>query len=71
MLEAMSEDAQKKVYYYTQKLFTSGRPANPFILLTKDQILEELDESEQQIAEGCCQEAVSAIVELRKKHGFV
>ncbi len=43
---------------------------NPFIPLTKARILEELDESEKQVAEGRCQEAFSAIEELRKKHGF-
>jgi len=43
---------------------------NPFIPLTKAQILEELDESEKQVAEGRSREAVFAIEELRKKHGF-
>lgn len=71
MLETMPEEAQKKVFYYTQKLFTSRRPANPFTPLTKAQILEDLDESEKQVAESRCREAVSAIEELRKKHGFV
>ena len=43
---------------------------NPFIPLTKARTLEELDESEKQAAEERCREAVSAIEELRKKHGF-
>ncbi|MEE3462271.1 MAG: hypothetical protein VZR00_10390 [Lachnospiraceae bacterium] len=71
MLETMPEEAQKKVLLFTQELFTAERPANPFMPKSKEKILSELDESEKQIAEGKCQEASAAIMELKKQHGFV
>ncbi len=71
MLETMPEEAQKKVFTYTQALFSAERPANPFTPKSEAQILADLDRSEQEIAEGKCQEATSAIMELRRAHGFV
>ena len=39
MLEAMPEDARIKVMEFTQKLFTSRKPANPFVPVSQEQIL--------------------------------
>ena len=52
MLEAMPEDARIKVMEFTQKLFTSRKPANPFVPVSQEQILSDLAESRQQIADG-------------------
>jgi hypothetical protein len=71
MLETMPEEAQKKVFTYTQTLFSAERPANPFTPKSEVQILADLDKSEQEIAEGKCQEATSAVMELRRAHGFI
>jgi hypothetical protein len=71
MLEVMPEEAQKKVFDYTQTLFTSNRPANPFTPLSEKQILHDLEISEKQISSGQCREAKTSIEELRKKHGFI
>ena len=45
MLEAMPEDARIKVMQFTQKLFTSRKPSNPFIPVSQEQILSDLAES--------------------------
>ncbi len=71
MLETMPEEAQRKVLSYTQELFLSERPASPFTPKSKAQILSELDESERQRRDGKCQDAASAVMELRKQHGFL
>lgn len=71
MLETMPEEARRKVLTYTQKVFSSYRPANPFIPKSKAQILSELDESERQISEGKCQDATAAVMELKRQHGFI
>ncbi len=52
MLEAMPEDARIKVMEFTQKLFTSRKPANPFVPVSQEHILSDLTESRQQISEG-------------------
>lgn len=52
MLEAMPEDARIKVMEFTQQLFTSRKPANPFIPVSQEQVLLDLTESRQQIADG-------------------
>ena len=45
MLEAMPEDARIKVMEFTQKLFTSRKPANPFVPVSQEHILSDLTES--------------------------
>ncbi len=52
MLEAMPEDARIKVMEFTQKLFTSRKPANPFVPVSQEQIFSDLAESRQQISDG-------------------
>ncbi len=52
MLEAMPEDARIKVLEFTQQLFTSRKPANPFVPVSQEQVLSDLAESRQQIAVG-------------------
>lgn len=52
MLEAMPEDARIKVMEFTQKLFTSRKPANPFVPISQEQILSNLAKSRQQISDG-------------------
>lgn len=71
MLEAMPEDARIKVFEFTQQLFTSRKPANPFLPLTAKQILSELAESRQQITNGNGLDMEEALNELGKQHGFL
>lgn len=71
LLEAMPEDARIKVFEYTQMLFTSGKPANPFVPVDGRQILSDLAESRQQIAEGQGMDMEEALKVLGKKHGFL
>ena len=71
MLEAMPEEARLKVLEFTQKLFTSERPANPYRELAADQILGELEESRNQIARGEGLDMEDALNRLGRKHGFV
>lgn len=71
MLEAMPEDARIKVMEFTQKLFTSQKPANPFVPAGQEQIFSDLAESRQQISEGKGLDMGNALNKIGKQHGFV
>ena len=71
MLEAMPEDARIKVMEFTQKLFTSRKPANPFVPVSQEQILSDLAESRQQISAGPGLNMEDALKRMGKQHGFI
>lgn len=71
MLEAMPEDARIKVLEFTQQLFTSQKPANPYIPLSQNQVLSDLAESRQQIADGQGLNMEDALNRIGKQHGFI
>lgn len=71
MLEAMPEDARIKVMEFTQQLFTSRKPANPFIPVSQEQILRDLTESRQQIADGQGLDMEDALNRMGKQYGFI
>lgn len=71
MLESMPEEARRKVFEYTQKLFIARKPASPFEPVGSEQILADLEESRRQFAQGMGCEAKEALNEMGRKHGFV
>jgi len=71
MLEAMPEDARVRVLEFTQKLFTSKKPANPFIPVGQEQLFADLAESRQQIAIGEGLDMEDALNDLGRQHGFI
>lgn len=71
MLEAMPEEARRKVFEYTQQLFTAPKPASPFAPLTEAQILSDLEQSRRQIEAGQGRDMREALTELGQRHGFV
>lgn len=71
MLEAMPEDARIKVMEFTQRLFTSQKPANPFLPVSQEQILSDLAESRQQISDGEGFDMEDALNRIGKQHGFI
>ncbi len=71
MLEAMPEDARIKVMEFTQELFTSRKPANPFVPVSEGQVLSDLAESRRQIASGQGLNMEDALNRMGKKHGFI
>lgn len=71
MLEAMPEDARIKVMEFTKQLFTSRRPANPFIPVSQEQVLSDLAESRLQIADGQGLNMEDALDRMGKQHGFI
>ncbi len=71
MLEAMPEDARIKVLEFTQQLFTSRRPANPFVPISQEQVLSDLSESHRQIADGEGLDMKDALNRMGEQHGFV
>lgn len=71
MLEAMPEDARIKVLEFTQQLFTSRKPANPFIPVSQDQVLSDLAESRSQIATGQGLNMEDALNRMGEQHGFI
>ena len=71
MLEAMPEDARIKVMEFTQKLFTSRKPANPFVPVSEEQILSDLAESRRQISDGKGINMEEGLNRIGKQHGFI
>ncbi len=71
MLEAMPEDARIKVLEFTQQLFTSRKPANPFVPVSTEQVLSDLAESRQQITDGKGLDMQDALNRMGKQHGFI
>ncbi|MCI9479893.1 MAG: hypothetical protein HFI21_12975 [Lachnospiraceae bacterium] len=71
MLQAMPEDARIKVMEFTQKLFTSRKPTNPFVPASQEQILSDLAESRQQISDGKGLDMEDALKRMGKQHGFI
>lgn len=71
MLEAMPEDARIKVFEFTQQLFTSRKPENPFLPVNQEQVLSDLAESRQQIAKGHGLPMEDALKRMGKQHGFL
>lgn len=71
MLEAMPEDARIKVLEYTQQLFTSRKPENPFIPVSQEQVLSDLAESRRQITAGQGLNMEDALDNMGKQHGFI
>lgn len=71
MLEAMPEDARIKVMEFTQRLFTSRKPANPFVPVGQEQILSDLAESRRQIADGRGLDMKDALNRIGRQHGFI
>ena len=71
MLKTMPEDARIKVFEFTQQLFTSRKPENPFIPVNTKQVFSDLSESRQQIADGKGLDMKNALTELGKQRGFI
>ena len=71
MLEAMPEDARIKVLEFTQQLFTSRKPANPFVPVSQGRVHSDLTESRQQIAAGQGLNMEDALDGMGKQHGFI
>ncbi len=71
MLEAMPEEARLKVLEFTQQLFTSRKPANPFVQISQEQVMSDLAESRQQIASGQGLNMEDALNKVGKQHGFI
>ena len=59
------------IFEFTQKLFTSRKPANPFTPVSVKQVASDLAESRQQIAEGKGLNMEAALNELGRNHGFL
>ena len=71
MLETMPEEARRKVYAYTQQLFYSYRPANPYSPVDTNKVLADIDASTSEFSKGLGKDARIAIEEMRRQHGFV
>lgn len=67
MLQAMPEEARREVFEFTRRLLVAHKPNNPFIPLTQEQILSDLQESRNQIMAGKGLDMKDALVQLRKK----
>ncbi len=71
IMEELPEEARIKVLNYAQDLCETEKPSNPFMPLTKDQILADLGKSRQQISDGHGVSASETMERIGKKHGFI
>ncbi|MBQ9663698.1 MAG: hypothetical protein IJV40_11165 [Oscillospiraceae bacterium] len=71
MLEAMPEDARIQVLEFTQALFTSYRPSNPFKPLTVQEVLSDLKVSREQIQNAEGMNMKDALNSMGRQHGFI
>ncbi len=71
MLEMMPEESRQMVFEYTQELFSSSQTANPFVPVSKEQILKDLELSRQQVSQGKVRNMAVALEDLRRRHGFI
>ena len=71
MLEMMPEESRQMVFEYTQELFSSSQIANPFVPVSKEQILKDLELSRQQVSQGKVRNMAVALEDLRRCHGFI
>lgn len=71
MLEIMPEESRQMVFEYTQELFASEKTANPFVPVSDEKILKDLEISRQQVLQGIVRNMAVALEDLRKRHGFI
>ncbi|MBQ9664605.1 MAG: hypothetical protein IJV40_15775 [Oscillospiraceae bacterium] len=71
MLETMPEEARIQVFEFTQNLFSSYKPANPFMKKSTADILSDLEISRKQAEQGECMRMKAAIESMGKQHGFI
>ena len=71
MLDSMPEEARMKVFIFTQNLFTSIKPASPFVPLTEDKVISDLSISRQQAANGEGMNMRDALLKMGREHGFI
>ena len=69
MLETMLEEARTMVFKYTQSLFTSPKPANPYAPKTEEDVLSDLEESRKQISEGKGVDMKQALIGMGEQPG--
>lgn len=68
---SMPEDAMIKVTEFTQRLFTSIKPANPFVPVSQKQILSDPAESHQQTSDGKELDMEDTLNSMGNHHGFI
>ncbi len=71
LLEMMPEESRQMVFEYTQELFSSSKMTNPFVPVSKEQILNDLELSRRQVSQGKVRNMAAALEDLRRRHGFV
>ena len=68
MLRVLPEADVEVIFEMTKKLFEDK--SSPFVPVSKEQILQDVDVSEKQIEQGKTTGASEAIQELRKRYGL-
>lgn len=68
---SMLEEARIKVMEFIQELFTSRKPANPFVPVREKHVLSDLVESRLQIASEQGLNMEDALDKMGKQHGFI
>lgn len=70
MMEVLPESDLIEIENFTKKLYMLRNSESPFHPLTEEEILNDLQISREQIAQGKCKEMGQAIEEIRNKYGL-
>lgn len=70
MMETLPEADLVEIQNFTKKLYMLRITESPFRPLTGDDILNDLQTSREQIAQGKCKEMGQAIEGIRNKYGL-
>ncbi|MDE5825289.1 MAG: hypothetical protein K2G55_07120 [Lachnospiraceae bacterium] len=70
MMEVLPESDLIEIENFTKKLYMLRNSESPFRPLTEEEILNDLQISREQIAQGKCKEMGQAIEEIRNKYGL-
>lgn len=70
MMEALPEADLIEIQNFTKKLYMLRAAESPFRSVTGEEILNDLQISREQVAQGRCKEMGQAIEGIRKKYGL-
>ena len=68
---SMLEEARRKDFSFTQELFDANKSENPYTPVSEQQIINDLVESQRQIACGEGMNMEDALRQMGKEHGFI
>jgi EAL domain-containing protein (putative c-di-GMP-specific phosphodiesterase class I) len=70
MMEVLPEDDLVQIRNFTTMLYEKRKVNNPFVPLTEEKLMDDLETSRAQIEQGKCQDMKTALDHLGAKYGI-